>query len=172
MYPVIRVDKLHPDGSRRASWEAYRLPDVDGWLRLWTAPRTPRVHVNGRWVPDAPLVTAWVPGARFVVNRYEEAGVTGLYVDIVRAAGVSDARFFYIDLYVDVVSYAGRVWSKDEELLERLDAIEASEVLAVRDELLAAVRAGTAPFELEHPRWSVPDDARSLAPGRELALTD
>ena len=170
MYPKIRVNKLHADLTPRAVWEAYRLPDADGFVRLWTVPRTPRIHVNGRWVPEAPLVTAWRPGDRFVIHRYQDPGSIGLYIDIVRDVRVSPGQFDYVDQYVDVLSYGGRVWSKDEELLDRLDADEGRDVLRVRDELLAAVRTGAGPFDLDHDRWRVPDDALGLAPGVELEL--
>jgi len=36
MYPKIRVDKLHADGSPRAAWEGYRIDDHDGAIRFWT----------------------------------------------------------------------------------------------------------------------------------------
>ena len=170
MYPTIRVNKLHADLTPRAAWQAYRIPDADGFVRLWTVPRTPRTHVNGRWVPDSPLVTAWRPGDRFVVNRYEDADVVGLYIDIVRDVHVTPTQFDYIDQYVDVLSYGGRVWSKDEELLHRLSADEGRDVLRIRDELLGAVRMGAAPFDIDHARWRVPADALTLPPGVELAL--
>lgn len=34
IYPLVRVEKLHPDGSPRAAWPGYRLPDVNGWARV------------------------------------------------------------------------------------------------------------------------------------------
>lgn len=170
MYPKIRVDKLHADGSPRASWEGYRIEDADGAVRIWTPARTPRIHVLGRWTPDSAFVTAWVPGEPFVIARYEDAEGPAFYIDIVRECRVAPDRFTYVDLYVDVIRWSGGVKSKDEELLTKLTADEARSVLATRDRLLAAVRAGDAPFRFDDPRWSVPPDARALPPGRELEL--
>jgi len=170
MFPKIRVDKLHPDGSARASWEAYRVEDRDGAVRFWTPARTPRIHVNGRWTPESPFITAWVPGQRFVVARYEDADGLALYIDIVREVAVTHTRFAYVDLYVDVVRWHGGIKSKDEELLHRLSAKEADTVLATRDSLMRAVRAEESPFFFDHPRWDVPDAARALPPGNWLEL--
>jgi hypothetical protein len=64
----------------------------------------------------------------------------------------------------------GRTWSKDEELATQLAPGEEREVLAIRDELLRAVRAGDRPFRFGDPRWLVPAAARALPPGAELAL--
>ena len=169
MYPKIRVDKLHPDGSPRASWQAYRIEDHDGAVRLWTPARTTRIHVNGRWTPDSPILTAWKPGERFVTAAWEEDRLE-LYIDIVREVILTPTRFAYVDLYVDVMYREGRTWSKDEDLVNRLAPAEATAVLALRDELIRAVRAGEAPFRLGDPRWQVHDAARGLAPGAELTL--
>ena len=170
MYAKIRVDKLHPDGSPRASWEAYRIGDHDGARRIWTPAMTTRVHVNGRWTPDSPILTAWKPGERFVGAVWWESDGTELYLDIVREVIVTPTRFAYVDLYVDVMYRDGRTWSKDDELVGRLDPAEAAEVLSLRDELMRAVRAGEAPFRPADPRWHVSDAVRALAPGAELAL--
>jgi hypothetical protein len=171
MYPKIRVDKLHPDGSPRASWEGYRIEDHEGAVRVWTPARTPRIHVNGRWTPDSPFVTAWVPGEPFVVACYEDQDGIALYLDIVREVFITPTRFAYVDLYVDVILKNGTVISKDEELLARLAKDEARSVLATRDRLLRAVAAGAPPFRVSHPRWQVPDEARVLPPGVELELS-
>lgn len=170
MYPRIRVEKLHPDGSPRAAWEAYRIDDCEGAIRLWAPPRTPRVHVNGHWAPDSPILTTWRPGEMFVIATWEETDATELYVDIVREATIAPTAFSYIDLYVDVMLRDGRAWSKDEELLSALSPEEAARVLAIRDELLNAMRSGTPPFNLSDPRWRVDPRIRELSPGRELAL--
>jgi len=164
------VDKLHPDGSPRASWVAYRVDDADGAVRLWTPPRTPRIHVNGQWTPEGGFVTAWVPGERFVVACHEEPGDFALYIDIVRRVEVTPARFAYVDLYVDVLLEHGIVSSKDEELLDRLDADEARAVVETRDTVAHAIRTERAPFLAGHERWRVSDDMRALPPGALLRL--
>jgi hypothetical protein len=170
MYSRLRVDKQHPDGSPRAAWEAYRLADHDGAVRLWAPPFTPRIHVNGRWAPVSPVLTTWTPGDPFVIAAWEEADATELYVDIVRQATITPTNFSYVDLYVDVMLRGDRVWSKDEEKLVNLTADEAARVLTIRDRLLDHMRAGAAPFRLDDPRWHVAPEARALAPGVDLAL--
>jgi hypothetical protein len=170
LYPRVRVDKLHPDGSPRAAWEAYRIGDHDGAIRLWAPARTPRIHVNGHWVPDGPILTTWKPGESFVVSAWEESDATELYADIVREVMVTPTSFAYVDLYVDTMLRGGRVWSKDEELLSSLTATEASRVLAIRDDLLKAMSSASPPFRISDPRWRVSAAVRALAPGVELAL--
>jgi len=170
MYPKIRVDKLHADGSPRAAWEGYRINDHDGAIRFWTPGGTPRIHVNGHWAPDSPFITAWRPGEPFVTARWEEADGMELYIDIVREVIVTPARFAFVDLYVDVLFKNGEVRSKDEELVSRLAPQEALSVIATRDALLAAVRTGTAPWLMDDARWHVSEDVRALVPGVELTL--
>ena len=127
MYPLIRVDKLHPDGSPRAAWMGYRIEDQEGAVRIWTPGATTRIHINGRWSPDSPVLTAWKPGERFVCAVWEEDTLE-MYIDIVREVVVTPTRFAYVDLYVDVMHREGRTWSKDEELATKLDPNEAHEV--------------------------------------------
>lgn len=170
MYARIRVDKRHPDGSPRAAWEAYRIEDHDGAVRLWAPPRTPRIHVNGHWAPDGSTLTTWKPGEAFVVAAWEGLDATEFYADIVREVTLTSTSFTYVDLYVDVMLRDGRAWSKDEQLLANLGADEVARVLAIRDDLLGAMRLGAAPFSLSDPRWQVGPEVRALAPGVELAL--
>lgn len=170
MYLRLRVEKRHADGSPRAAWEAYRIDDAGGAIRLWAPPRTPRIHVNGHWMPDGPILTTWRPQDAFVVAAWEEVDATELYADIVREASITPALFSYVDLYVDVMLRQGRAWSKDEDLLISLSHEEAARVLAIRDGLLQAMSLGTPPFDLSHPRWRVEGEIRALAPGREQEL--
>src|SRR5687767_9885194 len=117
MYPLIRVDKLHPDRTPRAAWQAYRIDDEGGAVRLWSPARTHRIHVNGHWIPDSPILTTWRPGDPYVIASWEEADATELYVDIIREATIAETRFAYVDLYVDVMLREGRVSTKDEDLV-------------------------------------------------------
>jgi predicted RNA-binding protein associated with RNAse of E/G family len=170
MYPLIRVDKLHPDRSPRAAWHAYRIDDEGGAVRLWSPARTHRIHVNGHWIPESPILTTWRPADRYVIASWEEADATELYVDIIREATVTASRFAFVDLYVDVMLRSGTVSTKDEDLLDRLEAREAARVLEIRDELVRAMRAGDAPFRPDDPRWSVSAEMRALPPGGPLVL--
>jgi hypothetical protein len=170
MYPKICVEKRHPDGTPRAVWEAYRLEDVAGAVRLWTPVGAIVTHVNGRWVRPVGSVHAWRAGDPFVISYYEDADGHGLYIDVVREVHVSPERFVSVDLYVDVMFYRGAVTTKDEDLLVRLSREEAERVVMTRDDLVRRVSDGDAPFRLGDPRWHVPDDARTLPPGAELKL--
>jgi hypothetical protein len=170
MYPLIRVDKLHPDRTPRAAWQAYRIDDVDAAVRFFAPPRTHRIHVKGHWIPDGAVLTTWRPGEPYVIASLEKTSGTELYVDIVREATVAAGRFAYVDLYVDVMLREGVVSSKDEELLRELDADEAKHVVGIRDALMRAMRSGEGPFSIGHARWQVPAEVRALPPGGELAL--
>lgn len=126
--------------------------------------------MNGQWTPDGGFVTAWHPPDPFVVACHSAPRDFALYIDIVRAVDVATSRFAYVDLYVDVLLDHGRVSSKDEDLLSRLDPDEARVVIEVRDALLDAVRAARAPFHAGDPRWRVPDEVRDLRAGELLTL--
>lgn len=171
MHRLIRVEKRHPDGSPRAVWEAYRIDDHDGAVRVWTPVGTTVRHVNGLWVREHPSLSAWMPGDRFVAAVWEEDSLE-LYIDVVREVEATRTSFTYVDLYVDVMHRDGKTWSKDEELALQLDESERERVLATRDELLRAIRAGEPPFRFRHPRWHVPDDVRGLPPAAELAFDE
>ncbi len=168
MYPLVRIDKLHPDGSPRAAWHGYRLPDFDGWARVWTPPHTPRAHVNGGWTPAEPLLTALSPGEPFVPTLYWAPEGLTFYLDIVREVRVTDRGFAFVDLYVDVILHNGGVKTKDEDLLDQLDADEAETVRGVARRLAGRARAGDLFFDPRSPLWSVPADARILPPGPAL----
>src|SRR5439155_1215161 len=133
MYRLIRAEKRHPDGSPRAVWEAYRLDDQDGAIRIWTPVNTIVIHVNGRWVREFPSLSVWKPGEPFVAAVWEEDTLE-MYIDIVREVIVTPTSFTYVDLYVDVMHRSGRTWSKDEDLAQQLEPSERERVLAVRDE--------------------------------------
>lgn len=167
MYPLVRIDKLHPDGSPRAAWFGYRLADVDGWARVWAPPHTPRAHSQwgGGWTPAEPLLTALSAAERFVPTLYWDADGLTFYLDIVREVRPTDHGFAFVDLYLDVILHDGRVKTKDEELLERLDPEEAELVRGVAHGLDARARAEDALFDPAAPLWSVPADVRALPPG-------
>jgi Protein of unknown function (DUF402) len=171
MYPLVRIDKLHPDGSPRAAWLGYRLPDVDGWARVWAPPHTPRAHAQwGGWTPAEPLLTALSTAERFVPTLFWDPDGLTFYNDIVREVRVTEHGFAFIDLYVDVVLHNGVVKIKDEELLERLGGSEATSARE-RAHLLAARAEQHDPFfDPTIPLWTVPSDAQGLRPGPTITL--
>src|SRR5712692_550411 len=99
MYPLVRVDKLHPDGSPRAAWLGYRLPDIDGWARVWSPPHTPRAHAQwGGWTPAEALLTALSSAERFVPSLYWDPDGLTFYLDIAREVRGTDRGFAFVDL--------------------------------------------------------------------------
>src|SRR2546428_8362754 len=101
MYPLVRIDKLHPDGSPRAAWLGYRLPDIAGWARVWAPPHTPRAHTQwGGWTAAEPLLTALSTAERFVPSLYWDSDGFTFYLDIVRQVRVTEHGFAFVDLYV------------------------------------------------------------------------
>jgi len=164
-YPLVRVDKLHPDGSPRASWYGYRIPDRDGAVRVYAPPRTRRIHVAGLWTPSSSLVSAFHPEWRFVPHRWIDGETTGTYIDVVRSTTVHRDHVEYVDLYLDVsIRGDGAVLEKDEELLDRLSDGEAAAVRATRDDLRARIARAEGPFSRDLSFWDIPEDAKALPP--------
>ena len=164
-YPLVRIDKLHPDGSPRASLYGYRLPDRLGVTRVIVPPGTRRIHVNGLWRHDDTQVFAFDPGRRYVVTCWwSDPAERGLYVDIAREMRLGRSTLRYVDLYLDVIVQAGAVREKDEELLDRLDPIEAAEARATRDEVRRGIERREPLLDPAGELWSVPDDALGLRP--------
>lgn len=164
-YPLVRLDKLHPDGSPRASWYGYRIPDRDGAMRVYAPPHTRRIHVGGSWTPRGWGVSAFHPDWRFVPHRWVDGEATGMYIDVVRSTAVHRDRVEYVDLYLDLsIRGDGAVSEKDEDLLGRLSESEAASVRATRDDLRARIARAEVPFSVEPSFWEVPEDARALPP--------
>lgn len=163
-HPLVRVDKLHPDGSPRASWYGYRLADQDGAARVYRPARTRTIHVLGIWTPSEPGVSAFHPGWGFAPHRYTRDGVPYLYVDVIRSVEVRPGRIAYIDLYLDVLVDPGGIREKDEELLVRLADEEAARVRATRDEIRRRITSGAPALQLDGPFWEVPDEVKLLPP--------
>lgn len=171
MYPLVRVDKLHPDGSPRAAWLGYRLPDVDGWARIWAPPHTPRAHAQwGVWTPAQPLLTAFSLAQHFVPTLHWDPDGLNFYNDIVREVRVTAGGFAFVDLYIDVSLYNGQVKVKDEELLERLDAREGAMARGVAYGLVARLGAHDPFFDTTSALWTLPSDAMDLPPGASVTL--
>ena len=161
-YPLVRIDKLHPDGTPRASYYGYRLPDLDGAARVYRPPRTRTIHVLGIWTPSEPGVSAFHPEWGFAPHRRTREGIPYLYVDVIRSVDIRSDRIAYVDLYLDVLLQPGGIREKDEGLLVRLDDEEAARVRARRDEIRGLIESGFPALQLEGAFWDVPDDVRSL----------
>lgn len=163
-HPVVRVDKLHPDGSPRASWYGYRLPDADGAARVYRPGGARKIHVHGLWTPAESEVSAFHPEWRYAVHRYEKDGASHLYIDIVRSVDIRRDSITYVDLYLDLMVEPDGVREKDEELLVRLAADEAAGARRTRDEIRRLIAGGFPALQCDGPFWSVPADAMALPP--------
>jgi hypothetical protein len=163
-YPLVRIDKLHPDGSPRASWYGYRLPDSEGAARVYRPGRTRTIHVLGIWTPTEPGVSAFHPDWGFAVHRHEKDGSAHLYIDVVRSVEVRRRSIAYTDLFLDVLVGPEGVREKDEELLERLEPDEAEYVRRKRDEVRRRIADGFAALRSDGTFWDVPAGAKLLLP--------
>ena len=164
-YPLVRIDKLHPDGSPRASLYGYRLPDSRGVARVIVPPGTRRIHVNGLWLHEDTQVFAFDPRRRYVVTCWwSDPADRGLYIDIAREVRIGTTTLQYVDLYLDVIVKEGAVREKDEELLERLEATEAQRARATRDEVRRGIERRDHLLDPASEIWSVPADALALPP--------
>lgn len=160
-YPLVRINKLHPDGSPRATWFGYRLPDIDGAARVYRPPNSRTVHVLGLWDNQSSTVSAFHPDWRFAVHQYTRGGAH-LYIDIIRSVDIRPDAIAYFDLYLDVMSHPAGVTEKDEELLVKLAPDEAATVLATRDEIRRLIAAGAPALQREGQFWAVPDEVLEL----------
>lgn len=163
-HPLVRVDKLHPDGSLRASWYGYRIGDRDGAVRIFRPPGTRLVHVNGLWLNTGWTVSAFHPDWAFVPHRWVDGARDGIYIDVVRSTAVRRDRVEYVDLYLDVMVHADGVRDKDEELLVRLDPGEAQRVRLERDRVRRLIAEEHPALQRDSAFWTLPDDARALPP--------
>lgn len=163
-YPTVRVDKLHPDGSPRASWYGYRLPDRDGAALVFRPGGARKIHVHGLWTPVESEVSAFHPDWGFAVHRYAKDNTAHLYIDIVRSVDIRPDRVVYVDLYLDVMVGPDGVREKDEELLVRLEDDEAARVRRTRDEIRRLIDAGFPALRRDDPFWEVPAEAQRLPP--------
>ncbi|MGH2450529.1 MAG: DUF402 domain-containing protein [Candidatus Limnocylindria bacterium] len=171
MYPPVRVDKRHPDGTARASWYGYRLPDVASIARVYAPAGTRRLHVAGLWDVPNPVVTAFDLQLFFVPSRYATSEGPRIYIDIARDLRIDGDVLKYLDLYLDVmVDEHGTVSEKDEELLERLPDRDRWLARAARDEVRSRIGSGDRLLDPFSAFWSVPDDALALPPRMIEAL--
>jgi hypothetical protein len=170
MYPVIRLEKLHPDGSPRRIGRGYLLDEVEGITRVYTPVGTRFWHVNGVWTTETAWISAFRGGWQFVVHRSFPPGHDGFYVDVAREVRIADGVAAFIDLYVDVLAHRGRIWEKDHEKLSALSAEEAATTLAIATDVRGKLARGEHVFHAGHRVWDRPVGAAALPPLHALAL--
>ena len=165
MYPVIRHEKRHPDGSMRRYGRGYLLAPIGEVTRVYVPAGSRLVHVNGIWTPDTNSVSLFCPTWLFVPHLVENGDERSFYIDMARDVTVGDDVVSFTDLYVDIgIAKDDVVTHKDDELLARLDAGEAAQVRERRAEMLAQIEMGDPLFDRTSPLWEIPDEARALPP--------
>lgn len=163
MYPIVRVQKLIPDGSVWQRYRAYRLPDVHGVARVYGPAGTRWWNPLGGWVTRTPGISLFHPGHPFVISCHGPDDDKGFYIDIVRASTVGGDLIEYLDLYLDVMIDAARsVSEKDEEHLHRLDAAEQAFVRRARDDVRARIAARDPLFDPGSEYFALPAEAKLL----------
>ncbi len=163
-YPLVRIDKLHPDGSPRASWYGYRLQDRDGAVRVYRPACTRTIHVLGIWTPTQPGVSAFHPDWRFASHRHTRDGESQLYVDVIRSVHIGRDTITFVDLYLDIMVAPDGVREKDEELLAQLAGDEAARTRLARDEIRRLIDTGFPALQRDGAFWEVPADVLALPP--------
>jgi len=165
MYPVIRHEKRHPDGSMRRYGRGYLLEPIGEVTRMYVPAGSRLVHVNGIWIPETNAISLFCPTWLFVPHFVEDAEDPRFYIDMARDVTIGDEVVSFIDLYVDIgISKIHGVTDKDDELLVRLSDGEAAQVRERRDEMLQHIALGDPLFDASSPLWHVPDEARALPP--------
>ena len=165
MYPVIRHEKRHPDGSLRRVGRGYVLPSIGEVTRVYNPAGSRFVHVDGIWVTELNALSLFCPTWLFVPHFIEDPDDARFYIDLAREVTVADEVASFVDLYVDIgISSVHGVTHKDDELLVRLEPGEAAQVRERRAELLAQIALGDPLFDRASPLWQVPDEARVLPP--------
>jgi hypothetical protein len=167
VHPIVRVSKRIPDGSVWQRYRAYRLPDVQGFARVYLPAGTRWWNPLGGWVtpPGSRGVNVFHPSHPFAISCHGPEGAKRFYIDIVRASTIAEDVIEYLDLYLDVmIDAAGSVTEKDEEHLHRLDVSEQSSVRRARDDVRARIAAKDPLFDAQSEYFALPPGAAALEP--------
>jgi len=164
VYQPVRLRKLKADGGVYVSWNCYRLPDHDGFVRLFVPRGTPRLHSKGSWTPEGVSIAALHPERPYVVHWWRSDTRGGFYVDAARSLEVRATTVSFVDLYLDL-AYEGRDWM----LLDEVELSAASEEDAVQarvaiEQVRQQIAAASPLFDKGSAMWRVPPEAMDLEP--------
>lgn len=165
MYQPVRLRKLRPDGTVRASWWGYLLDERGGFTRLFVPPLTPRLHTAGTWAPDGVSVAAFDPARPYVVHWW--SGIhegEGFYVDAARTIEIGSDTISYVDLFVDMSFHDGSWHTLDEDELVLASADDALAATGALGEARRLIAATDPLFDLRSELWTYPPEARALPP--------
>lgn len=156
--------KVQPDGVVRWSWNAYRIPDHEGFARVFMPARTPRRHAGGIWDQGGPSVAAIDHARPYVVHWWRTDGRTGFYVDTARSIDIAVDAITYVDLFLDLRLQDG-VWQVlDEDELVMASAADAARARRSHAEVERLIASGDPLFDLAADIWRIPVDAETLPP--------
>jgi hypothetical protein len=164
VYAPVRLRKLKADGAVYISWHCYRLPDQDGFIRLFVPRGTPRLHTKGSWTPEGVSITAIHPQRPYVVHWWRSEARGGFYVDAARSVQLRADTVSYVDLYLDL-AYEGRDWILlDEDELTAASEDDARRAREAIEEVRRLIAAGSSVFDEGGDMWRLPPDAMELKP--------
>ena len=173
MYPLIRVDKRIPDGSIWQTRRAYRLPDVDGWVRVYGPTGTFWSNPLGGWATEHPGISLFHPERPFTISCHGPAAAKRFYVDIMHRFRATPELVEFFDLFLDVmVDASGAVSEKDEHQLAALSPELRTFACDARDEVRRRIGARDPLFDSATPFYRLPNDAAVLAPARDPIALD
>jgi hypothetical protein len=155
--------KLKADGAVYVSWNCYRLPDQDGFVRLFVPRGTPRLHAKG-WTPEGVSIAAIHPQRPYVLHWWRSETRGGFYVDAARSVDVRSDTVSYVDLYLDL-AYEGQDWLLlDEDELAAASEKDARQARDAIEQVRQLIAAGSSLFDEGDGMWRVPPDAMELGP--------
>ena len=164
VYPLVRLRKLKADGAVYVSWNCYRLPDQDGFVRLFVPQGTPRLHAKGSWTPEGVSIAAVHLERPYVVHWWRSQKRAGFYVDAARSVQVRRGTVSYVDLYLDL-AYEGQDWLLlDEDELAAASEEDARHARDAIEQVRQLIAAGSSLFDDDGMMWRVPPDALDLDP--------
>jgi Protein of unknown function (DUF402) len=164
MYAPVRLRKLKADGTAYISWNCYRLPDHDGFVRLFVPRGTPRLHAKGSWTPEGVSIAAIHPELPYVVHWWRSETRGGFYVDAARSVDVRADTVSYVDLYLDL-AYEGQDWLLlDEDELAAASEEDARHARDAIEQVRNLIASGSSLFDEGGDMWRVPPDAMKLEP--------
>jgi len=165
MHELVRVDKRIPDGSIWQSRYGYRLPDHEGWARVFDPVGTRWSNRLGGWTQEHPGVTVAHPKRAFVVSCHGPERAKRFYIDIARPPAISAAVIDFVDLFLDVmIDPSGHVTEKDEEQLAVLTLEEAAFARRARDEIRMLIVAADPLFDPRSSYYTIPAAVAALPP--------
>ena len=173
MFPLIRIDKRIPDGSIWQTRRAYRLPDAEGWVRVYGPAGTLWSNPLGGWETEHDGISLFHVTRPFTISCHGPATAKRFYIDIAQCVRVTAELVEFFDLFLDVmIDASGAVSEKDEHQLAALPSDLRTFALHARDEVRRLIAARDRLFDARAPFYLLPDGAAALPPARDPIALD